>query len=158
MNRLPCCYCILHCGEMDLCFTARFVFPHRPFLSRTVLPVPFYTHTHPHTHKERPQYSGIRPRRAERVLTENNMSVKAHSLLCVFKPKKHNPLKEKGGLSLHPPFFPSSLFPSCSLSRSFLPLVHASGIPLDPLNEGHIAGLAKRGEWERRRGVTKKIE
>lgn len=59
---------------------------------------------------------------------------------------------ENAGLSL--PFFsslPPSPFP-CSLPHSFLSLVHASGIPLDPLNEGHIAGLAKRGEWERRRG------
>lgn len=51
-----------------------------------------------------------------------------------------------------------SLFsPPHSLPRSFLPPVHASGIPLDPLNEGHIAGLAERSEWERRRGVTKEI-
>lgn len=50
-------------------------------------------------------------------------------------------------------FFPSPF--SCSLPHSFLSLVHASGIPLDPLNEGHIAGLAKRGEWERRRGLSK---
>lgn len=85
------------------------------------------------------------------------MSVKAHSLLCVPKPKKHNPLKEKGGLSLSF-FFLSSFSPPCSLPHSFLPPpVHASGIPLDPLNEGHIAGLAERGEWETRRGVTKEI-
>lgn len=53
------------------------------------------------------------------------------------------------------PFFSPLFSPPCSLPRSFLPPVHASGIPLDPLNEGHIAGLAERGEWERRRGVTK---
>lgn len=41
--------------------------------------------------------------------------------------------------------------------HSFLSPVHTFGIPLDPLNEGHIAELAKRGEWERRRGVTKEI-
>lgn len=77
------------------------------------------------------------------------MSVKkAHSLLCVFKPKKHNPLKGRV-------VYPCPFFPPRSLPRSFLPPVHASGIPLDPLNEGHIAGLAERGEWERRRGVTK---
>lgn len=81
------------------------------------------------------------------------MSVKAHSLLCVFKPKKHNLLKEKGGLSLS--FF--FLFPSLLTPSFFSSPVHASGIPLDPLNEGHIAGLAERGEWERRRGVTKEI-
>lgn len=52
-------------------------------------------------------------------------------------------------------FLPSS--PPCPLPHSFLSPVHASGIPLDPLNEGHIAGLAERGEWERRRGVTKEI-
>lgn len=52
-------------------------------------------------------------------------------------------------LSFFPPPFP------CSLPHSFLSLVHASGIPLDPLNEGHIAGLAKRGERRRRRGLSK---
>lgn len=82
------------------------------------------------------------------------MSVKGHSLLCGFKPKKHNPLKGEGwSLPVPPPFFS----PPCTLPRSFLSPVHASGIPLDPLNEGHIAGLAERGEWERRRGVTKEI-
>lgn len=77
------------------------------------------------------------------------MSVKGRSLLCGLKPKKHNHLKRKG-------WFPP-LSPPCSLPRSFLSPVHASGIPLDPLNEGHIAGLAERGEWDRRRGVTKEI-
>lgn len=84
------------------------------------------------------------------------MSVKARSLLCVFKSKKAQPFKkEKGGLSLSFFFFFSHpCLPAHSLVL-FFPPVHASGIPLDPLNEGHIAGLAERGEWERRRGVTK---
>lgn len=106
---------------------------------------------HPHTQTHSIVGGGLRG-----FLTENNMSVKGHSLLCGFKPKKHNPLKGEGwSFPLLTP--PPSLSPPCTLPHSFLSPVHASGIPLDPLNEGHIAGLAKRGEWERRRGVTKEI-
>lgn len=73
------------------------------------------------------------------------MSVKVHSL---FLSLKSTILLKGGGWSPRCHFFLFS--PPCSLPRSFLPPVHASGIPPDPLNEGHIAGLAERGEWERR--------
>lgn len=36
------------------------------------------------------------------------------------------------------------------VSFFFFPL-HASGIPPDPPNEGHIGGLSERGEWAQER-------
>lgn len=112
----------------------------RLFLNRTVLLVRSYALTPWHTHTNHSTVG----------LGWEVLSVcQGAFLLCVFKPKKHNCLKEKGGSCC--------LFPPCPLPRSFLLPVHASGIPLDPLNEVHITGLAERGEWERRRGVTKEM-
>lgn len=105
-----------------LMFYCSFCAPQPSFLKWSSPPCTLYTLRHPltltHTHT---RYSGIRQRRAERVLTENNMSVKVHSLLCVFKPKKHNPLKDKGGLPLSFFFSPPSHSPVLFFPR-YMPL------------------------------------
>lgn len=90
-----------------------------------------FSHTNTHTHMFFYTLT-----QTYRTVGDKNKPVMRHSPPGGFKPEKHNPF----GLCVFPPPF------SCSLPHSFLSPVHASGIPLDPLNEGHITGLAKRGE------------
>lgn len=108
-----------------------------------------FSHTLAHTH---PPPCSFTPSHRPTGQWETKTSLSWDTPCLVVSILKSTTLSDENtGLSL--PFFPSPF--SCSLPHSFLSLVHASGIPLDPLNEGHIAGLAKRGEWERRRGLSK---
>lgn len=92
-------------------------------------------------------------RQAEWVLTKNR-SMTACSLLHCFRTWKAQLFRVVGWY-----FRVFFFFFHPFLTRHlviFLPPVHTFGIPLDPLNEGHIAGSAKHCKWETRR-VTKEI-
>lgn len=105
------------------------------------LPAAAFSHTRTHTRSFTPSY---RPTGQ----WETKTSLSWDTPRPVVSNLKSTTLLVSPCLFFTPPF-------PCSLPHSFLSPVHASGIPLDPLNEEHITGLAKRGEWEGRRGLSK---